>query len=891
MFRKHYYFAGLFGIICAVLLSTASAQTITPVLTQHNDNARTGQYLTETTLTPQNVKSSSFGKVFSFAVDGQIYAQPLYVPNVKIPSKGNHNVVYVVTENDSVYAFDADLKSTTPLWHSSLINPANGIVPVPCGTDGSTTEISCNVFPYYGITGTPVINLTAQSPAAGVMYFVARTAETVSGVTSYYQRLHAVDITTGAEESGSPVVIRGSVPGVGAGSTGGEVPFDPLADIQRVGLTLSNNWVYIAWAGAGHGWIFGYNTQNLAQAPVIFNTAPNTVLGGIWQTGNGLVTDSAGNIYVSIGDTLFDANSGGVDYGDTVLRLTPNPSTQSFTVADYFAPMDQICRKGNDLDLGSAGPMLLPTQPGSNPNELLVIGKSGNNITGATCDTTDVYMLNPSDLGQYETGSGGTDNVIQELTDAPGGFWSSPALWQGSSGTYIYMAGTNGWGGKGYNLDMYSMSNGLLSGTPIQSTNQFNVGATPSISASGATNGIVWAVERLDSLGEEPGDSQALLYAYDATNVATMLYSSSQTTSGRDQLGCGNKFQLPTIANGRVYVATQTELDVFGLLGTGSAPALVVSNPCNTFATTTIGQKSAAWVVSLKNIGAAALDITGVKITGTNAADFKLTNKCGTSIAPKASCKLSITFVPSIGLPETAFVTIKDNAAGSPHSIGLIGTGEAGTVVVNPSYLAFGLQDINIASAAQTVTVANSSNLPVAIDGVAISGTNPTLFTQTNNCPASLPVDGSCQINVTFTPTTTGQFSANLNITDNAAGSPQVVSLSGAGVQPNAVITSPKPPQISFGQVTVGTSSAPQAVSLLNNGGGTLYISSITFTGPSPSEFSQTNTCNGSVPSGSTCTINVVFTPTTQGVGQAYLNINDNSDPSPQQVSLSGSGS
>lgn len=887
---------------CALLVAAAGAQTFTGVLTQHNDVSRTGQNLTETVLTPENVTSSMFGKVFSFAVDGQMYAQPLYVPNVTLPKGGVHNVVYLVTENDSAYAFDADGKSTSPLWHVSYINPATGITPVPCGTDGSTTDISCNIFPYYGITGTPVID-----PTTDTMYFVVRTAETVSGITNYYQRLHAVDITSGAEKFGGPVAIQASVPGTGSGSVGGTVNYSPLADIQRAGLALVNGTVYIGWAGAQHGWIMGYNAATLEQTEV-FNTAPNAVLGGVWQTGNGLVADSAGNLYVPIGDALFDANTGGPDYGDTLLKLTPNPATVSFDVADYFTPMDQLCRQGNDLDLGSAGPILLPTQGGSVPNELLVIGKSGTGISGTTCDTADVYLLNLDDLGEYNPTQ---DQVIEKLTDpAVGnaqGFWSSPAFWQGTenasgtSGTsYVYMAGTSTLrgGNGGAPLDQYEL-NGVTGTETAQltllasSTNTFPQGSTPSVSSNGATNGIVWAIERIDSLDQQPGDLPAILWAYNATTLAK-LYSSSDKTNGRDQMGCANKFQTPTIANGRVYAATQTQLDVFGLLSKSSGPLLATSSPCNTFPNTPIGTLSASWVVSLKNIGNATLTFTGIAITGTNSPDFRLSNKCGASLAPLTSCNLLVAFHPSLGLPETAFVTIKDNAVGSPHNIGLIGSGEQPSVVVNPSFLAFGKQDVGIASTTQTVTVANSNNLVVTMDSITITGTNATYFAQTNNCPGSLPVNGNCQINVTFTPLATGDASASLTITDNASGSPQNVSLTGLGVQPNAGVS---PNQINFGQVAAGTSSSPQPVTLTNNGGGTLFISSITFVppsgggGPNSGAFSQTNNCGGSVPSGGSCTINVTFTPTTQGLGESYLTINDNSSPTPQQVSLEGSGS
>jgi hypothetical protein len=907
---KNISFILFLAMACVLASASANAQTFSGVLTQHNDISRTGQNLAETVLTPSNVNSSTFGKVFSFAVDGQIYAQPLYVPNVNI--KGTtYNVIYVATEYDSLYAFDADAGSdnnpnpSAPLWHRSFIDPAEGKVPVPCGTDGSTTDISCNVFPYYGITGTPVIDTTSNT-----MYLVARTAETTNGVTTYYQRLHAINIQTGSDKSGSPVVIQGSVPGTGAGSSGGTVAYDPLADIQRVGLLLSQGTVYIGWAGAAHGWVMGYNAKTLQQTG-IFNTAPNAVLGGVWQTGNGLVADTSGNLYVPIGDALFDANTGGIDYGDSLLKLTPQPGvTPSFAVEDYFTPMDQLCRQPNDLDLGSAGPILLPTQGGAVPNELLVIGKSGNGISGSTCDTTDLYLLNLENLGKYETGTNGTDNVLQELTDPPGGteqgFWSSPAFWQGSenaagtSGTaYVYMSGTTlgDNGNAGAPLDQYAINavtgsqTALLTSAPsAQSSNLFPQGATPSISSNGANDAIVWAVDRIDSLDLQPGDTAAVLYAYNANNVATMLYNSNQA-GGRDQLGCANKFQTPTIANGRVYVGTQTQLDVFGILGNQSGlPGIQFSSVCDTFPSVGLGTKTPPFTFSIKNIGTGTLDLTSITLTGENARDFARSTKCAATLAPGASCNVSVTFTPTTGLPETAFVTINDNAVGSPHNVGLVGTGNQPTVNVNPAFLAFGKQDIGIPSNSQTVTVANSNNLPVTIDSITITGTTPIPFTETNNCPTSLAVNANCTITVIFEPQTNGQYGANLNITDNAAGSPQVVSLSGVGVQPNAVITSPNPPQINFGQIQVGSTSTAQPVTLLNNGGGTLNISSISFTGPNPTEFAQTNNCGTTLASGATCTINVTFTPSADGLGEAYMNINDNSNPSPQQVSLSGDG-
>jgi Cep192 domain 4 len=649
--------AVLLTLVLACLIP-AEAQSFSGVLTQHNDTGRTGQNTKETILTPTNVNSSTFGKLFSYSVDGQIYSQPLYVPAVSIPGQGIHNVVYVATQNDSLYAFDADGLSPTPLWSVSFINPSAGITAVSCITDG-VSDISCGVYPIYGITSTPVID-----PTTGTMYLVTRTDNN----GTYFQTLHAIDITTGAEKFGGPVNISGSVPGVGVGSKGGTVYFDTLKDIQRSGLLLSNGTVYIGWAGAVHGWIMAYNASTLAQT-AIFNTTPNAQLGGVWASGNGLAADRW-HIYAAVGDAAFDANTGGLDYGDSLLKMNPD-----LTVADYFTPNDQSCRQLNDLDLGSAGPMLLPTQPGSFPDELVIAGKGGT-----PCDSNPVssriYLLNRDNLGAYNATS---DQAVQEVAGAPGGYWSSPAYWHGINGTYLYSAGVKSEQGNGDYLRMFSVTNGLLSTAPVaQSTNLFPVGATPSISSNGTRNGIVWAVVRPAALGVQPGIAAAALVAYDATNVTTPLYDSSTVLSQgvlRDRGGCANKFAVPTIAKGRVYVGTQNELDVFGLLGSGSLPGVYLGNPCYTFPSTSLGT-SVTQPMSLVNSGNATLTVTNITITGTNAADFTRTSTCGSSLAPGKKCVITVTFTPSFVGPETAYATIIDNAVGSPHNIYLTGVGQ-----------------------------------------------------------------------------------------------------------------------------------------------------------------------------------------------------------------------
>ena len=284
--------AGIFLVLVLACVIPAGAQTFTGVVTQHNDNGRTGQNLLETTLTPANVSPTTFGKLFSYSVDGQIYAQPLYVPNVNIAGT-THNVVYVETQNDSLYAFDADGLQSTALWQVSFINPAEGITPLNCFT-------FCGVYPVIGITGTPVIDLSTNT-----MYLISR----VDNNGKFYQTLHALDITDGTEKFGGPVNITGSVPGTGDSSKKGIVTYNAQSDLQRAGLLELNGTIYIGWAGAEHGWIMAYNATTLKQE-AIFTPTPNAKLGGIWASGNGIAADPSGNIYVATGDALFDANTG-----------------------------------------------------------------------------------------------------------------------------------------------------------------------------------------------------------------------------------------------------------------------------------------------------------------------------------------------------------------------------------------------------------------------------------------------------------------------------------------------------------------------------------------------------------------------------------------------------
>jgi hypothetical protein len=519
------------ALAAAALGAPSPAGAQVNVLTYHNDLARTGQNLVETKLTPANVNSAHFGKIFSYPVDGYVYAQPLVLSGVAIAGKGTHNVVFVATEHDSVYAFDADSNegsTSAPLWQVSFINPAAGVTTVP-NSDVNTTDI----VPEIGVTGTPVID-----PIAGTLYVVAKTKEVSGTTTSYVLRLHALDVTSGAERSGSPVVIHPSVAGTGDGSVGGTLSFDSLRQAQRPGLVLSGGVVYVASASHGdndpyHGWIIGYDAATLAQT-YVFVTTPNGGRGGVWQAGGAPAMDGSGNIFFATGNGTFDVN----DFGDSVLKLN---FAATPPLVDYFTPYNQNYLNVNDVDLGSGGPVLLPDQAGTTHPHLLVEAGKGRTI----------YLIDRDNLGKYNSAG---DNVVQTITSAfPGETRSLPA----------YFNGNVFWVSMKDAVKRFTLSNGLLSTTPTsQSSFLIPQGSTPSISANGTSAGILWLLQ-VDAYSTS---GPAILRAFDPTNLATELYDSNQASGSRDNPGAAVKFTVPTIANGKVYVGTQTLLTAFGLI-------------------------------------------------------------------------------------------------------------------------------------------------------------------------------------------------------------------------------------------------------------------------------------------------------------------------------------
>jgi hypothetical protein len=523
----------LSSTLSVVVLLAAAAFSQVNVTTYHNDASRTGQNTHETTLTPSLVNVNSFGKLFSQPVDGQIYGEPLVLYNLHIAGKGAHTVVYVATENDSVFAFDGNSNTgsnASPLWQVSFIDPAEGITTVPSsdlGTDAITPQI--------GITGTPVID-----QSNGTLYVVAATKE--NGV--YYQRLHALDVTTGSEKFGGPVVIAATVKGTGSNSSNGYISFDPFRSNQRPGLLLVNGVVYIAWASHGleskyayHGWILGYNGTTLQLASA-FCVTPNGDQGGIWHSGDGLAADNDGNIFFMSGNGTFDVNQGGVDYGMSYVKLS---STSGLNVASYFTPFNAVQESSGDKDLGSGGPVLLPYQSGAAaPNLAVGAGKDGN-----------IYLVNRDKMGGFNPKS--NSQIVEEIPSAFAGHsvYSTPAYWQG----YLYY-----WATFDY-LRIFQVSDGLIGTTPV-ATSTYSLaspGATPVISANGSTNGVVWALDTSQAL-----TGPAVLHALNPQTAAE-LYNSTQSGT-RDQAGNAVRFTIPTVANGKVYVGTATELDVYGLL-------------------------------------------------------------------------------------------------------------------------------------------------------------------------------------------------------------------------------------------------------------------------------------------------------------------------------------
>ena len=498
------------------------------VVTYHNDTARTGQNLKEVILTLANVNSTNFGKLAFFNTDGKVDAQPLYLSSVNVGG-GMHNVLFVVTEHDTVYAFDADTGAV--LWHVSLLGT---------GETPSDDRGCGQITPEIGITSTPVIDRTVGTN--GVIYMVAMSKDSAG---NYFQKLHALDITSGAELFSGPVTVQASFPGTGDNSMGGNVIFDAKQYAERAGLLLLNGTIYTTWtshcdARPYTGWIIAYNATTLARTSVL-NVTPNGSEGSIWMAGTAPAADSANNIYFLDANGTFDTSltSAGFpvngDFGNTFIKLS---TSSGLAVADYFATFDTVAQSNADQDLGSGGALVLPDLTDSS-------GQTWHLAVGAGKDT-NIYVVNRDNMGKFNSGS---NNIYQQLSGAlPGGVWAMPA----------YFNNTIYYGSVASTIKAFGISNARLSSAPTSQTGTAfpYPGSTPSVSANGTSDAIVWAHEN---------GSLAVLHAYDATDLSHELYNSNQAGT-RDQFGAGNKFITPTIVNGKVYVGTTNGVAVFGLL-------------------------------------------------------------------------------------------------------------------------------------------------------------------------------------------------------------------------------------------------------------------------------------------------------------------------------------
>ena len=500
------------------------------VTTSQYDNLRTGTNLHENVLTPKNVNPQQFGKIGAFKVDGPVYAQPLYVANLEIPGKGRRNVLYVATEHDSVYAFDADQPGSAPLWHVSFLDAARSIEPV------QAQDVQCPfIRPEVGITSTPVIDMRT-----GTIFVLARTRvyHRLSS-NEYMQHVHALAITTGVEKFGGPKLIQAWVAGKGAGSSAGIVAFNPLRDNPRASLLLVNGNVILTWASSCdvdpyHGWVMAYDAQTLAQKAVL-NVTPDGSEGGVWASDTGPAADAAGNIFVPTANGTFDGAAGGRDYGDSVLKLDP----ATLAIRDYFTPSDEAQLSEADADLGSSGPTLLPDQPGPHPHILLQPTKGGM-----------LYVIDRDHMGKFRRDG---DAILQEFKMPGDGAYGAMAFWNG----HAFFAASEDY------LRDYTVQGGRLKEAAHALAPRFdNPGATPAVSADGVKNAIVWCIATRTWNGR---DRPAVLYAYDASGLAQPIYSSEQN-SGRDRASLATRFVIPVVANGRVYFGTRDEVEVYGLL-------------------------------------------------------------------------------------------------------------------------------------------------------------------------------------------------------------------------------------------------------------------------------------------------------------------------------------
>jgi hypothetical protein len=814
----------------------------TGTLLYRNDNFRTGQNLNESILTPSNVNPTQFGLLFADGIDAAAYTQPLYVPGVAIPGHGTHNVVYLATEKDSVYAFDADSPGPA-LWHTSFINPAAGINPVPSSDLGSGCG---DLVPIIGITATPVIDLTIGGN--GTLYVVSKVK---LGPGSYLQQLHALDITTGLEQPNSPVTISANVVGTAPDGNKGVVTFNPFLQHDRPALTIANGVVYLTFAShcdvtPYHGWILGYDEKSLMQE-VVYNTTPNGVQGGIWESGCGPGVDTNGDLITITGNGTFDTSGLPTDYGDSFLRLTPGVGTTgTLSVTSFFTPMNELMLDDEDLDMGAGGNLLLPDQPGPNPHLMVGAGKLGS-----------IYLVNRDSMGGFNPAN---DMMVQELISEVGGMFSTPAYWQGNvpgAGlqNMIYTVGVTD------TPKAFVISNGMIQTPPMTTASGFLFpypGASPVISANGTTGGILWAVQT----GSWKKGGTSVLYAFDATNLKSELYDSNQFSS--DNPGPAVKFTVPTVANGSVYVPTQTQLAVFGLFPNGRGAATPT-------ATATATASATATVSATPTASATATPSLTPTPTASATATVSATPTASATSTATASGTPTASATPTPSITATPTETPTPTALPSPVFA---------TLEAKPKSISFSSQIVGHQSKPVMVTVINTA----ATNTVSMTEPSATggFVVTSSNCPAALQPGATCQVGIAFAPIAKGKGSGQLQLNSNAEYGVRTIKLKGKGLAPK--LKTPK--SIRLGQVSTDAVSSASSITLINNGAAP--ISFTTAPAATPPFNVTASTCETLAAKGGTCTISVEFAPHQRGKYVGTLELQDDAANGPQHIKLFG---
>jgi len=678
-------------VISVAVLFPATAAAQVNVVTEHYDNARTGANLAETILNTSNVNVAQFGKLFSYTVDGSIYAQPLYVPSVPVAGQGTHNVLYVVTMNDVLYAFDADGNSVSGglLWSVDFRNPTAGVTPIPI-TD-IVGRNNGNIVGNVGIESTPVIDLSSNT-----LYLVARTKEVSGSTTNYVARLHAIDITSGLEKFGGPVVIQASTPRT----------FDTLHQNQRSSLALVNGMVLFSWAShedfsVWYGWIMAYNAQTL-QPLSAFCTTPGDSEGGVWMSGRAPAIDSNNNVYYATGNGGWDGVS---NFGDSVLKFSTTGGILS--LVDYFTPDDYANLASHDLDLGSSGPLLIP---GTN---LLVHGGKESIF----------YVMNLSNLGHEQAGNG---QIVQNFSTIGSEIHAGPVFWNRASGAgpTLYVWPNN------IGLQAYQFNGATFNANPIsQSTIDApsgDSGGVLTLSANGSTagTGIVWSSIPLNQ-DADTGTVEGVLRAFDANNLTTELWDSTMNLP-RDDMGLWPKYSPPTVVNGKVYMASFSNLlNVYGLLppdfslNVTPSAQLVTPGGNTTYTVSTLAQ--------LGFSGTVDLSVSGLPAGAT--ASFS-----PTSIVTPDSATLSVTTTATTPIGSST-LTITGTSGALTHSVTVrLTVGTVGTAIPQSGWsLLF--------ADSQETTCANLRAVN-SFDG------NPATFWHTQWCPLVAPLPHEIEINL-----------------------------------------------------------------------------------------------------------------------------------------------